>query len=114
MEEEFVKEFGLDYQKIVQRVYREPAASAFLASFAPFILERSDEPYIKDMVKSTLESFVVRSLKRYGESVKVGVVGSFGCACESLLREIGSRHGLEFTAFLKSPVDGLVEYHQSF
>jgi len=114
VEEEFVKEFGLDYQKIVQRVYREPAASAFLASFAPFILERSDEPYIKDMVKSTLESFVVRSLKRYGESVKVGVVGSFGCACESLLREIGSRHGLEFTVFLKSPVDGLVEYHQSF
>ena len=114
VEEEFVKEFDLDYQKIVQRVYREPAASAFLASFAPFILERSDEPYIKDMVKSTLESFVVRSLKRYGESVKVGVVGSFGCACESLLREIGSRHGLEFTVFLKSPVDGLVEYHQSF
>ena len=114
VEEEFVKEFGLDYQKIVKRVYREPAASAFLASFAPFILERSDEPYIKDMVKSTLESFVVRSLKRYGESVKVGVVGSFGCACESLLREIGSRHGLEFTVFLKSPVDGLVEYHQSF
>lgn len=110
----FEKEYGLDYQKIVQKVYREPAASAFLASFAPFILERTDEPYMKDMVNSVLESFVVRSLNRYGHAVKVGVVGSFGCACEPLLREIGARHGLEFTAFLKSPIDGLVEYHQSF
>ena len=114
VEEEFVKEYGLDYQKIVQKVYREPAASAFLASFAPFILERTDEPYIKNLVDSVIESFVVRSLKRYGQTVKVGVVGSFGCACEAVLRETGIRHGLEFTMFLKSPIDKLTEYHMKF
>lgn len=114
VEEEFVKEYGLDYQKIVQKVYREPAASAFLASFAPFILERTEEPYIKNLVDSVIESFVVRSLKRYGKTVKVGVVGSFGCACEAVLRETGIRHGLEFTMFLKSPIDKLTEYHMKF
>lgn len=114
VEEEFVKEYGLDYQKIVQKVYREPAASAFLASFAPFILERTEEPYIKNLVDSVIESFVVRSLKRYGQTVKVGVVGSFGCACEAVLRETGIRHGLEFTMFLKSPIDKLTEYHMKF
>jgi N-acetylglucosamine kinase-like BadF-type ATPase len=114
VEEEFVKEYGLDYQKIVQKVYREPAASAFLASFAPFILERTEEPYIKNLLDSVIESFVVRSLKRYGQTVKVGVVGSFGCACEAVLRETGIRHGLEFTMFLKSPIDKLTEYHMKF
>lgn len=114
VEEEFVKEYGLDYQKIVQKVYREPAASAFLASFAPFILERTEESYIKNLVDSVIESFVVRSLKRYGQTVKVGVVGSFGCACEAALRETGIRHGLEFTMFLKSPIDKLTEYHMKF
>ena len=114
VEEEFVKEYGLDYQKIVQKVYHEPAASAFLASFAPFILERTEEPYIKNLVDSVIESFVVRSLKRYGQTVKVGVVGSFGCACEAVLRETGIRHGLEFTMFLKSPIDKLTEYHMKF
>ena len=114
VEEEFVKEYGLDYQKIVQKVYREPAPSAFLASFAPFILERTEEPYIKNLVDSVIESFIVRSLKRYGQTVKVGVVGSFGCACEAVLRETGIRHGLEFTMFLKSPIDKLTEYHMKF
>lgn len=114
IEKDFVRESGLDYQKIVQKVYREPAPSAFLASFAPFILERTEEPYIKNLVDSVIESFVVRSLKRYGQTVKVGVVGSFGCACEAVLRETGIRHGLEFTMFLKSPIDKLTEYHMKF
>ena len=114
VEKDFVRESGLDYQKIVQKVYREPAPSAFLASFAPFILERTEEPYIKNLVNSVIESFIVRSLKRYGQTVKVGVVGSFGCACEAVLRETGIRHGLEFTMFLKSPIDKLTEYHMKF
>jgi N-acetylglucosamine kinase-like BadF-type ATPase len=114
VEKDFVRESGLDYQKIVQKVYREPAPSAFLASFAPFILERREEPYIKNLVDSVIESFIVRSLKRYGQTVKVGVVGSFGCACEAVLRETGIRHGLEFTMFLKSPIDKLTEYHMKF
>lgn len=114
VEKDFVRESGLDYQKIVQKVYREPAPSAFLASFAPFILERTEEPYIKNLVDSVIESFIVRSLKRYGQTVKVGVVGSFGCACEAVLRETGIRHGLEFTMFLKSPIDKLTEYHMKF
>ena len=114
VEKDFVRESGLDYQKIVQKVYREPAPSAFLASFAPFILERTEEPYIKNLVNSVIESFIVRSLKRYGQIVKVGVVGSFGCACEAVLRETGIRHGLEFTMFLKSPIDKLTEYHMKF
>ena len=111
IEADFIRRYGLDYQEIVQKVYREPAASAFLASFAPFILERAGEPYIDDLVNLVLESFVVRSLKRYGQSVKVGVVGSFGCACESMLREIGARHSLEFAEFIKSPIDRLTYYH---
>ena len=110
----FVRVSGLDYKKIVQKVYREPAPSAFLASFAPFILERTDEPYIKNLVDSVIESFVVRSRKRYGQTVKVGVVGSFGCACEAVLRETGIRHGLEFTMLLKSPICKLTEYHMKF
>lgn len=114
VEKDFVRESGLDYQKIVQKVYREPAPSAFLASFAPFILERTEEPYIRNLVDSVIESFIVRSLKRYGQTVKVGVVGSFGCACEAVLRETGIRHGLEFTMFLKSPIDKLTEYHMKF
>ncbi len=110
VEEEFIKEYALDYPSIVRKVYREPAASAFMASFAPFVTARLDDPYMKKLTGTCLEDFVRRALSRYS-SKEVGVVGSFGCACEPLLREIGSRYGLEFVKFLKSPIDELVKYH---
>ena len=44
-------------------------------------------------------------------ALKVGVVGSLGCACREILDEIGREHGLEFVKFLKSPIDELVKYH---
>jgi hypothetical protein len=73
------------------------------------------------MVRDCLEAFVKRALSRYAgfasdkaAAQKVGVVGSFGCACEDMLREIGRQYGLEFVAFLKSPIDNLVRYHCNY
>lgn len=113
LEDEFVKEFALDYPQIVHKVYKEPAASAFMASFAPFILSHKDDRYVRDLIEDCLEAFVQRSLARYAEAgIKVGVTGSFGYACREILCDIGTRHGLEFVKFIKSPVDGLVTYHK--
>lgn len=109
--EEFSAGFGLDYPTIVRKVYREPAASAFLASFAPFVIERIAHPYFRQLVSDCMDEFVRRSLSRYGTGIGVGVVGSLGCACEEILRETGRRYGLEFVKFIKSPIEELVRYH---
>lgn len=111
VEKEFKDRFNLDYQIVVKKVYREPCPSAFLASFAPYILERQDDEYIAGLLDECLDSFVKRSLSRYGKCCKVGVVGSFGYACAEHLRRAGAGYGLEFTDFLKSPIEKLVEYH---
>ncbi len=103
--------YGLDYPTIVRKVYREPAASAFLASFAPFLIERMAYPYVRTLVSDCMEAFVKRSLARYGAEAKVGIVGSLGCACEDILRETAAPYGLEFVKFVKSPIEELVRYH---
>lgn len=110
---EFVDMYELDYLSIVSRVYRVPSPSAFLASFAPFLLERSHHPYVRSLIDNCLGAFMDRSLTRYRSvsGSKVGVVGSFGCACEDMLREAGAIRGLEFVKFIQSPIDELVRYH---
>jgi hypothetical protein len=77
-----------------------------------------DNQYIYDLVKDCLEAFLKRSLARYrqddpgnADARKVGVVGSFGCACEAILRSLEKDYGLEFVKFVKSPIDELVTYH---
>ena len=111
IEKEFSAQTGLDYPTIVRKVYREPAASAFLASFAPFVIERIAHPYFRQLVSDCMDEFVRRSLSRYGTGIGVGVVGSLGCACEEILRETGRRYGMEFVKFIKSPIEELVRYH---
>lgn len=113
LEKDFKDRYGFDYQSVVRKVYREPGPSAFLASFAPYILERQDDEYMAGLLDECLDSFVKRSLSRYGAEENVGVVGSFGCACEAMLRQVGERYGLKFISFLKSPIDMLVKYHCS-
>ena len=108
---EFADAYGLDYPAVVRKVYREPSPSAFLASFAPFLLERSSHPYVRSLIDGCLGAFIDRSLARYGSTGLVGVVGSFGCACEPILRETGASRGLEFVKFIQSPIDELVKYH---
>lgn len=116
IEKELVEETGLDYAQVVRKVYKEPAASAFMASFAPFVMERIGHPYMYKLVHDSLESFVLRALSRYSSedascARRVGVVGSFGCACREILEDTGKEHGLEFVKFVKSPIDELVKYH---
>lgn len=113
IESELVSVYGLDYAEIVRKVYREPAPSAFMASFAPFVMERLDDPYMKMLAEECVASFIRRSLSRYAQAdgLPVGVVGSFGCACEEMLRKAGAAYGLHFEKFIKSPVDELVKYH---
>lgn len=115
---EFDKEFGLDYAGIVRKVYKEQAASAFMGSVAPFVMKYIDNQYISELVKDCLESFLKRSLSRYCQDAsdsaaarRVGVVGSFGCACEPLLHTLAPAYGLDFVKFIKSPIDELVLYH---
>ena len=112
VEEDFNRKFGLDYSQIVRKVYKEQAASAFMASLAPFILSHKKDSHIRGLIEDCLEAFIKRSLARYSTG-NAGVAGSFGCACEDMLRRIGQNHGLEFVKFIKSPIDELVTYHRS-
>ena len=117
VEQMFHKEYEMPYQVVVENVYRKPGAAAFLGSFAPFILKNINEPtgYFRSLVEGCMDSFMKSALSRYRQQsegcVKVGVVGSFGCACEQYVREAGKRYGLEFEKFVKSPIDELVRYH---
>ena len=118
IQDAFDKEFALDYMTIVRKVYKEQAASAFMASLAPFIMTHEQHPYIKELITECLDSFVRRALARYSEFAsieesarKIGIVGSFGCACEEILRPIAQKYGLEIVKYIQSPIDELVRYH---
>ena len=100
-----------DYQTVVKNVYRGEAPSRYLGSFAPWILGWYEkDPWMTNLIEGNLKDFVEGFLRQYDpERYPVGVVGGFGTACESILRDIAP--DLTFSQFLASPMDGLIRYY---
>jgi N-acetylglucosamine kinase-like BadF-type ATPase len=111
---DFASRFPSDYSTIVANVYKSHGSpSGYLGSFAPFIMEQYDHPYIKELVDGNIRSFFRRAIKQYDtDNYPVGIVGGFGYAIQDIISRIASEEGITISRFIKAPIDGLVEYHR--
>jgi len=114
IENEFNKRYGLDYLAIVQKVYREPMPSRFLASFSPFIAEFKNHPHMANLLKSSFEEFLRRNIVHYDyRKYPVNFVGSVAFYYKDFLEKAVNAAGMRMGIILKAPIDGLVEYHKN-
>ena len=107
----FFEEERLDYDEIIRRVYREPYANRFLASFAPFILAHTDCPEVREMVRRSFGEFASRNLSRYPQGLPVSFVGGIAARFGELLRETLEAEGYRIGTIVESPAEGLLKYH---
>lgn len=102
---------GLSYEEIIRRVYREPYANRFLASFAPFIRAHIDRPEIRELVLRSFRDFASRNLSRYPAELPVSLLGGVAAHFEALLREALEAEGRRVETIVESPAEGLLKYH---
>jgi len=113
VEKEFVKRYGLDYPAIVKKVYREPMPGRFLASFSPFINEFKNQPYMTNLLKSSFNEFLMRNIVHYDyKRYEVNFVGSIAYYYQDILSRCVTAAGMRMGKVLKSPAEGLVEFHK--
>ena len=111
LKEEFLAAHGLNYEEIIRRVYREPHANRFLASFAPFIRAHIDRPEIRELVLRSFRDFASRNLNRYPAELPVSLLGGVAAHFEALLREALEAEGRRVETIVESPAEGLLKYH---
>lgn len=111
LREEFLHTFALTYAGLIRRVYREPAANRFLASFAPFIRVRLDCAPVRKMVVRSFGEFAARNLSGYPAGLPVAFVGGVAAHFEEPLREAMAAAGREVVRIVCSPAEELWKYH---
>ena len=110
---EFDKRYDLDYMKVVEKVYKQPMPSRFLASFAPFINEFIADPYMENLVNTSFDEFFKRNISQYDyKNHTVNFVGSIAFYFKDKLVAAAERNGMKVGRVLKTPIEGLVEYHK--
>ncbi|MBO4571074.1 MAG: ATPase [Bacteroidales bacterium] len=110
---ELVRRYGLDYPTVVQKVYRDPLPSRYLASFLPFIGEYANHPYCRNLLRKGFETFLTRNVaqydyRRYPVNFTGSVAWVFRDHLESCLKALGMRPG----TIVKKPADLLAKYHK--
>ena len=111
--DELVRRYGIDYPTIVQKVYREPLPSRYLASFAPFIEEHGNHPYIKNLLRNGFDAFLLRNVVQYDyRRYPVHFTGSVAWHFRELLGRCLTAAGMRQGTIVQRPIEALTEYHR--
>lgn len=113
---DFERTYKLTKQDTIDRVYNEPNANVYLASFGPFAGKHKDHPYIKELVAESIRTFIDIHVLCFAEAkeAEVSFVGSVAKAFEDIIKEELKAAGLTFGHVLAKPVNSLVDYHIKF
>ncbi len=106
----FFDEYGMNQAAIIERVYRQPLANRFLASFTKFISEYRDNPTVNCIIKDNFANFLNNNVKPYDCQI-LNFTGSIAYHYAEILREVAEQHGYEIGKITQSPLEGLAEYH---
>ena len=114
IEKAFYSEYPLDYTGIIGSVYRQSGANRFLAGFCPFLCKHLDHPAVRSLVERAFADFTERNLLAYEgiRELPVTFTGSVAHYFEEPLRDVLGRYGLTIGKIDRSPVPGLIRYHQ--
>lgn len=112
--EKFLKQYDLDRLTIIRRVYKEPQGNRFLASVTPFLKENIEIKEVHDLVFNSFKAFFVRNICQYPrhKELSVNFIGSIAYYYRPVLEEAAAAVGCHVGKIIKSPMEGLIEYHK--
>lgn len=114
LRQEFLSEYGLTQEIILEKVYRQPLANRFLASLTPFLSKHRDVPEVHRLLVESFVDFFVRNVKQYRRPwLRIHFVGSIANAFNSEVKEAAESLGMELGTIMQSPMEGLIKYHYS-
>jgi len=109
----FLKEYRLTKDKIFDAVYQKKYPNRFLASFAKFIHEHIEDPFIDKLVKQCMTDFFEKTICKYENhmNVPVGFVGSIASNFKNILHDVAKEKGVTINKIISNPIDELVKFH---
>lgn len=117
-DEELRGRFDLTYKtnasEILENVYKKPMPNRYLASFAKFLAENRGHYMIENIIEDGLNDFFFQHLNRFREvwTMPVSFVGSVAFGFKDVLQQLCNSYQFELGKVLKTPMEGLIEYHR--
>ncbi len=108
----FDAKYRINKEIIIKNVYQRATPNAYLASFAHFMSEHIDHPFVDELLRAGFREFVVNNIKLFEDYREYifHFVGSIAFYFESQLRLVCEQHGVEVGKVLRRPIEELFQY----
>ena len=106
----FAREFDIDYNQVLNSIYKEPFANRYLARFSVFLSSNRGEYYIENMLSEGFQAFVnsqLSTLKFNKSEMEVAFVGSIAYHFRDVLTDVLFKNGYRIASIIKEPMEGL-------
>jgi N-acetylglucosamine kinase-like BadF-type ATPase len=112
----FEEKYGaMDRLVVLENAYHKSFPNRYFASFSRFLFDNLDEDFCRNLVENCFLQFFEKYILKYPmcHETTVNFVGSVAFYYKDLLTKIADSQGIKVGKILKTPIDGLVEFHQS-
>lgn len=99
--------------EILENVYKKPLPNRYLASFAIFLAENRGHYMIENIIEDGLNDFFVTHVYKYPQSwtTPIHFTGSIAFGFKDILLELCKTYGMELGNVFRTPMEGLIAYH---
>jgi glucosamine kinase len=114
LREAFKNKYGDSLSDILNKVYKDPLANRYLASFTQFLIEQRGHYMVENIIEDAFIDFHQRHVLKYRESWKhpIHFIGTVAYEFKDIIYSLHEQYGLDTGNILKSPADGLIKFHK--
>jgi len=104
--------YDVNKETVIRKVYQEPSANTYLASFAPFMSKHTEHPYVSSLLYSGFDEFVKTNIFSYPDFQQhvCHFVGSIAYYFNKELRTVCERNGVKVGKIIRQPIQDLYAY----
>ncbi len=112
----FEKNFNLETENLVKKLYQSATPNKYLADFARFLFENNEHPFAIKLLSDGMDKFVENHILQYSDELKtvpLHFVGSIAYHAQDIIALALKKKGLKASKFIRRPIDNLIHYIKS-
>ena len=114
LREKFDAAFQTSDNEILESVYKMPLPNRYLASFVVFLVKNRGHYMIENIIEDGINDFFFTHIISYKESSKLPIhfTGGIAYGFREVVEQLCLNYDLQPGNFLRTPMEGLIKYHQ--
>ncbi len=113
LKKDFFEKFPLQIDYYLTKIYKEPAANAFLASFTTWLGKHKSHGYVQQLLKKCFTDFMEKQIVPYNKNISntIHCTGSIAFYFRDEWKDVILQYGYELGTVEQIPINGLIQYH---